>query len=64
MLGLYPKGFHLPVLTIVGGRQGVESYTLEVTLVINMTPKVIKNPLNRTRVREERKTILERQSVS
>ena len=63
-MGLYPKGFHLPVLMIVDSRQGVEASTLEVTLVINVTSKVIKNSLDCTRIREEGKTILERQSVS
>ena len=64
MLGLYPKGFHLPVLMVVDGRQGAESSALEITLVINMTPEVIEDPLNRTGVGEEGKAVLERQSVS
>ena len=64
MLGLYPKRLHIPILAVIGNRQGAEAGSLEVTLVVNVTPEVIKNPLNRTRVGEEGKTVLERQSVS
>ena len=64
MLGLYLKSFHLPVLVVVNGRQGAESSTLEVTLVINMTTKVVEDPLDRMRVGEEGEAVLERQSVS
>ena len=64
MLGLYPKSLHIPILAAIGSRQGAEASSLEVIIVIDMTPEVIKNPLNGTRVGEERETILERQSVS
>ena len=33
---------------------------LEVALVINMTPEVIEDPLNRTRVGEEGETVLKK----
>ena len=45
---------------IIGNRKGTESRILEVALIIDMTPKIIKNPLNRTRVGEDRNTILEK----
>ena len=48
----------------IDGQQGMEVSILEVALVINMTSNIVENPLCYTRVREERKTILERQSVS
>ena len=64
MLSLEAEGFHLPFLKIVDGRKGAKASGLKVALVINVTPEVIKNPLNRTGVREERETVLERQSVS
>ena len=38
--------------------------TLEVTLVIDMTSKVVEDPLDGTRVREDGNPILERQNVS
>ena len=46
MLGLYPQGLHFPVLMVVDSRQGAEASGLEVALVINMTSKVIKDPLD------------------
>ena len=64
MLSLYSKGFHLPVLMIIDGRKGAELSTLKVALVVNMASEIIKDPLDRTRVREEGEAILERQSVS
>ena len=63
-MGLKAEGFHLPLLVIVDGGEGIEAVLLEVALAINMTPEVIEDPLNGTRVGKERETILERQSVS
>ena len=64
MLGLYPQGLHLPVLLIVNGGQGTEASGLKIALIIDMAPEIIKNSLDRTRVGEEGKAMLERQSVS
>ena len=50
-------------MIVVGGK-GAKTSGLEIALVIDMTPEVIKNPLNGTGVGEERETGLERQSVS
>ena len=63
MLGLYPKGFHLPVLMIVGGGKGAKASTLKIALVIDMTPKEIEYPLNQTRVGEKREIVLEKDRV-
>ena len=60
MLGLKAEGFYLPFLMIVGGRKGVETSTLKIALVIDVTPKEVEYPLNRTGVREERETVLEK----
>ena len=49
---------------IVDGGEGTETSSLEITLVIDMTPKEVEDPLNQARVREKRETILEKQSVS
>ena len=64
MLGLYPKGFHFPVLMIVDSGKRAELSALKVALVVDVASKIIEDPLNRTRVRKERETVLERQSVS
>ena len=64
MLSLHSKGLHLPILTIIDGGKGAEPSALKIALIINMTPEVIKDPLNQTGVGEEGKAILERQSVS
>ena len=48
----------------IDSRKRVEPSTLEVTLVIDMTPNIVKDPLNHTRVRKQGESILERQSVS
>ena len=59
MLGLCPKGFHLPILMVIDGGKGAESSALEVALIVDVASEVIENPLNRTRVRKERKAVLE-----
>ena len=64
MLSLYSKGFYLPILMVIDGGEGVELSALKVALVIDMTPEVIKDPLNRTGVGGEGEAVLERQSVS
>ena len=48
---------------VVNGGKGAKASGLKIALVIDMTTEVIKDPLNGTRVGEERKTVLERQSV-
>ena len=60
MLSLKTEGFHLPLLMIVDGGEGAETSSLEIALIINMTPEIVENPLNRMGVREERETILEK----
>ena len=42
----------------------MEPSPLTVALVIDVAPDVVEDPLNHTRVGEQRKPILERQSVS
>ena len=42
----------------------METNTLEFTLIVNVTPNVIKNPLRHTGIGEDGKAILERQGVS
>ena len=49
---------------IVGRGEGAKTSGREIALVVDVTPEVIKDPLNRTGVREEGETVLERQSVS
>ena len=44
MLGLTIKHLNLPVLMIIGGDEGMEGNILEVTLIIDVTPKRIKDP--------------------
>ena len=43
---------------VVDGREGLEASTLEVTLVIDMTSNIVKDPLSHMRVREDGETIL------
>ena len=64
MLSLYSKGLHLPILMVIDGGEGAEPSALKIALIIDMASEVIEDPLDRTRVREEREAVLERQSVS
>ena len=52
MLGLYPKGFHLPILMVINSGKGTESSILKIALVIDVASKVIEDPLDRMRVGE------------
>ena len=45
---------------IVDGGKGAETSGLEIALVIDMTPKEVKYPLNRARVGEKRETSLKK----
>ena len=58
LLSLKMEGFHLPILMFIDRRERMEASVLKATLIIDVTPKEIKDPLNHTRVREHGEPIL------
>ena len=40
------ESFYLPLLMVVGRRERTETSGLEIALVVDVTPKVIEDPLN------------------
>ena len=58
------KGLYLPVLATINRGEGMKPSALKITLVIDVASNIIKDPLDHTRVGEQRKPILERQNVS
>ena len=52
-MGLVMEGLNFLVLVIVGGGEEMVSCILEVTLIVDVTSKVTKDPLDNTRVREQ-----------
>ena len=51
------KDIDFSILMTIDGRNRLITSTLKLTLVIDMTPKVIKDPFDHTRVRKQRKPV-------